>query len=191
MRNPTRRFLIVMTLFGLWLGGAAQSGGTGELILDLDTLTADMDGRTLHATEVTDAYVGPIDEEVFVAIFVDEAAESDNTRSVRGYVCNREVGVWLDGEVDGDQVVLASSDEAVRIEATIAAEDVFGVARFGEVAPQPFTARAATGDAGLYRAEAQLAGDDRVAGWVVLADGRQRGSLDGKGNDVYPPPALR
>lgn len=186
MGNLTRRFLSFTALVGLLIGGYAHGGGAGHLLLDLDTFEAHLDGATLHATEVPGSYVGPIDDELFVAIVVDDATRSDEERTVRGYVCNREVGVWLDGELKGNEVTLSSDDEVIRIKATLGGDNVFGIAHLGEAEPQPFTAMSATGDAGLYRAEAQIDGADRTAGWVVLEDGRQRGSLDGKGNDVCP-----
>jgi hypothetical protein len=176
---------VLFALLALSTAAHATAGGA-MLTLDVDTLEASLDGTTLHASEVSGAYVGPISDELFVAIVVDEATGSDGARSVRGYVCNREVGVWLDGEADGDTVTLASDDDVIRIEATVGSDDAFGIARLGEAEPQPFTVASATGNAGLYRAEAQVDGADRIAGWVVLEDGRQRGSLDGKGNDVCP-----
>lgn len=186
MHVLTRRFLIFTSLVGLLIGGYSHGSGAGHLILDLETLEARLDGTALHATEVTGAYVGPIDDELFVAIVVDNATGSEDAQSVRGYVCNREVGVWLEGEVNGNEVTLSSDDEVIQIEATIGADDVFGIAHLGEAEPQLFTAKLAKGGAGLYRAQAQVDGADRTAGWIVLEDGRQRGSLDGKGNDVCP-----
>jgi hypothetical protein len=41
----------------------------------------------------------------------------------------------------------------------------------------PFTTTLATGDAGLYRAEAIVEGRDYIGGWIVLNDGRQRGAI--------------
>ena len=186
MLERTRRILAFTLLIGLMAAGHANDGD--RLVLDLDTLQARLDQTTLRATEVADAQVGPIDDELFLAIVVDDAPGPDEARSVRGYVCNREVGVWLHGEVDGDEVTLSSDDGVIRIDGTIAGGGVFGVARLGESEPRPFTVTPASGDAGLYRAQARLDGADRTAGWVVLEDGRQRGSLDGKGNDVPPPP---
>jgi len=186
MLERTRRILAFTLLVGLMTTVHASDGG--HLVLDLDTLQARLDQTTLHATEVPGAYVGPVDEELFLAVVVDDASGPDEARTVRGYVCNHEVGVWLHGEVDGDEVTLSSDDGVIEIEGTIASGGVFGVARLGEAESKPFAATAATGDAGLYRAQATLDGVDRTAGWVVLEDGRQRGSLDGKGNDVPPPP---
>lgn len=185
MLGPSRRGLVLALVAALL--GAGLANDDGAVVLDLDTLEARMDGSTLHAREIAGAHVGAIDDEVFLAIVVGDAG--DGATAVRGYLCGREEGVWLRGERAGDEVTLSSADGVVRIEGTMSGGDVFGVARFGDAEPHPFTAAPARGDAGLYRAEARLGGEDRVAGWVVLEDGRQRGGLDGKGNDVYPPPA--
>lgn len=184
MLERTRRILAFILLTGMMAAGLAGDGD--RLVLDLDTLQARLDQATLRATDVPGARVGPIDDELFLAIVVDDATGADAARKVHGYVCDREVGVWLHGEVDGDEVTLASDDGVIRIEGTIASSGVFGVARLGEAESQPFTVMAASGDAGLYRAQARLDGVDRTAGWVVLEDGRQRGALDGKGNDICP-----
>lgn len=185
MGRGSWRWCSAVVLGALVMAGSATGGGDGGpmLRLDLDTLEARLDGTTLHATDVADAYVGPIDDDLFVAIVVEGGTGTDEARSVRGYVCNREVGVWLDGEMTGNDVTLSSDDGVIEIAATVGSDDVLGIARLGEAQLKPFTAAVATGEAGLYRAEAQVDGADRVAGWVVLEDGRQRGGLDGKGND--------
>lgn len=185
MGKGTWRWLSGVVLAGLLsVGYATGGGGAGPmLVLDTGTREARLDETTLHASEVTGAHVGQIDEELFVAIVVDDATGSGEARTVRGYVCNREVGVWLDGEVNGNEVTLSSDDGVIQLDATIGTDDGFGVAHLGEAASHPFTVTSATGDAGLYRAEVQIDGEDRIAGWVVLEDGRQRGGLDGKGND--------
>lgn len=185
MRIGTCAVLVFTVLAGVAAAGFAS--GDDGFVLDLDTLEARFDGTTFHATELAGAHVGAIDEDLFVAVLVGDATEEEGPRSVRGYVCDREVGVWLDGEVDGDDVTLSSEDGVVQIEGTISGDDVFGTANLGEAEPRLFTAALARGDAGPFRAEASLDGVDRTAGWIVLEDGRQRGSpLDGKGNDVCP-----
>lgn len=123
MRIPTRRFLILAALVGLLIGGYSHGDHGGDVILDLDTLEAHFHGTTLQATEVADAYVGPITNEIFVAIVVDDAASSGESLSARGYACNRGAGAWLDGEVNGTQVSLASADGVIRIDATIGTDN--------------------------------------------------------------------
>ncbi|MDZ7801137.1 MAG: hypothetical protein U5K81_10140 [Trueperaceae bacterium] len=118
MGKGTWRWLLGVVLAALMSVGQATGDGP-MLMLDTGTLEADLGGTTLHASEVTGAHVGQIDEELFVAIVVDEATRSDEARSVRGYVCNREVGVWLDGEVNGNEVTLSSDDGVIQLEARI------------------------------------------------------------------------
>lgn len=183
MPRPRLRWLLMTLLAGLM--AVAHASDQGDLVLDLDTLEASMDGSTLHATEVAGAHVGAVDEDLFMAIVVGD--EVDGTGSVRGYLCSYMGGVWLDGESNGDEVTLASDDGVYRFEGTLLGSgDIFGVVHLGDSERRPFTAAPARGDAGLYRAEAHVDSDDLTIGWVVLEDGRQRGPLDGKGNDPYP-----
>jgi hypothetical protein len=46
----------------------------------------------------------------------------------------------------------------------------------------PVTGRLVTGDAGLYRAEAEGSGSKTVAAWILAADGHQPGGLGGEGS---------
>jgi hypothetical protein len=46
----------------------------------------------------------------------------------------------------------------------------------------PVTGRAAAGEAGLYRAEVTGSDSKAVAGWILAADGQQRGGIDGEGS---------
>ncbi len=129
-------------------------------------------------------YVGAIDDNLFIGVAVSpEEAGSEGPRTVAVYLCDGEtVSQWLREEVTGQEARLVAGDTSVDV--TIADNSVSGSVTLADGASRPFTAVPATGDAGLYRAEWTLAGADYVVDWVVLADGRQRGSLDGKGNDV-------
>jgi hypothetical protein len=59
-----------------------------------------------------------------------------------------------------------------------------GTVAVGDGEGRPFSGELATGRAGIYRAAYSLGDEDFAIDWIVLADGRQRGPLDGKGNDV-------
>lgn len=129
-------------------------------------------------------YVGAIDDNLFIGVAVSpEEAGSEEPRTVAVYLCDGQtVSQWLREEVSGQEATLIAGDTSVDV--TIADNSVSGSVTLADGASRPFTADPATGDAGLYRAEWTLAGADYVVDWVVLADGRQRGGLDGKGNDV-------
>lgn len=137
-----------------------------------------------------DHYVAAIDDELFIGVAVSpQDANEEAPRTAAVYLCDGEtVSQWIVEEISGQEATLVAGDTSVDV--TLADDSVSGaVASDGEEA-QPFTADLATGDAGLYRAKWTLAGVDYQIDWIVLPDGRQRGGLDGKGNDVYPPPRI-
>ena len=160
----------------LMLAGCARAE-TGRLTLDLETLQARAEPGDFQAQPVANALVGEVTEDLFVGVVVPEVVEEG--QEVRVYLCDGEnFSQWLSGELDaagearlGEQI---GAQVSLRIEAT---GEVFGVAQVPGEGPQAFRATAATGDAGLYRAEETFDGVNHVAGWIVLADGRQKGAF--------------
>lgn len=149
---------------------------------------ADEDIRLYRFSTPADAemdhFVGAVDDELFVGIALSEAAAAaDEPRTLVVYLCDgRSVSKWMVEEAAGEQATVAHGD--TRVELAIAEAGISGTVALDGGEPQPFAAEPATGDAGLYRAEWSLAGADYMINWIVLADGSQRGSLDGKGNDL-------
>ena len=47
----------------------------------------------------------------------------------------------------------------------------------------PFTAAPNTGDTGLFRADQSVNGASVVGGWIINADGQQRGAIHGQENN--------
>lgn len=131
-----------------------------------------------------DHFVGAVDDDLFVGIALAEAdGDAAEPRTLVVYLCDgRTVSIWIVDEAAGAEASVARGE--ARIDLTLADDAVTGTVALPGAEPRPFTAEPATGDAGLYRAEWTLAGADYMVNWIVLADGRQRGSLDGKGNDV-------
>ena len=90
-------------------------------------------------------------------------------RAIRAYLCDgADVAVWLTGQFSGDQVTLVSGDTRVALTNMNSASGTLSLEGEAEV---PFTTTLATGDAGLYRAEATFDGRDYTGGWIVLNDG--------------------
>jgi hypothetical protein len=130
-----------------------------------------------------DHFVGAIDDDLFIGIAVSDRIANDGARTLVVYLCDgRHVSHWIVEEIAGQETTLVAGDTVVEL--ALAADNVAGTVALAGGVPQPFTAAPATGDAGLYRAQWALAGADYVVNWIVLADGRQRGALDGKGNDI-------
>lgn len=85
------------------------------------------------------------------------------------------VAVWLEGAFDGERVEL--NDGTTTLALAVAGDTVEGTARVGGQTLAANGVRA-TGDAGLYRGIGTDAeGGTHEGGWVVLADGSQRGGF--------------
>jgi hypothetical protein len=120
-------------------------------------------------------YVGDVDGNLFIALDVIELNGAQEERAVRAYLCDgADVAVWLTGQFSGDQVTLVSGDTRVALTNMNSASGTLSLEGEAEV---PFTTTLATGDAGLYRAEATFDGLDYIGGWIVLNDGQQRGAI--------------
>lgn len=151
--------------------------GAAEVTLNVERFA------TPEAAEM-DHFVAAVDDDLFIGVAVAEpGASEEDPRTVAVYLCDGQtVSQWLIEEVTGQEATLVAGDASVDV--TIADNGVSGTVALGGGEPQPFTAELATGDAGVYRAEWYLGGVDYRVDWVVLNDGRQRGPIDGKGNDV-------
>jgi hypothetical protein len=87
-----------------------------------------------------------------------------------GYLCDgKKVEAWLEGDVNGDTLTLHGS-----------------ITLGG--ATLPFSAQAATGQAGLYQSRRVLNGIATRTGWIVLPDGSQVGVRNNGGNRTPAPP---
>ncbi len=93
------------------------------------------------------------------------------------YLCDCvSVSTWLYGQTDGTSVVLEA--DGASVELTLGADVVTGQVELAGGDAQAFTAVAAEGDAGLFRAEEQTVDGLHIGGWIVLAHSlEQRGAL--------------
>ena len=132
----------------------------------------------------TRTYVGTVQGSgAFVAVVVDGSG-------ALAYVCDgmpadpvgtpSTVQAWFNGTSDGRTVDLRQPAGRLRVQ--LAGTDMSGTLTLADGSDLIVTGRAVTGDAGLYRAEAE-AGNKTVAGWILGADGQQRGGVasDGSG----------
>jgi hypothetical protein len=164
-------------LLAVGCGGGSEPGA-GAPALDLASLEAEIDAGTLQAQPVPNSYVGAVNDDLFVAVALDD---SDGGGQVaRVYLCDGAgVSVWLSGEVAADQPTqLGGFEDGASVEFVVAEDAVHGhVVTAEHGGPQYFEAALASGEAGLYRAENTLNGEDYVGGWIVLNDGRQQGRV--------------
>lgn len=147
--------------------------------LDLNNLQANAPEGTYQAEPIDPAYVGEVDSDLFIGISIESDADTGEPQEVLIYLCDGNyVSHWFSGEVDASgSGTFASEDEfEISIELETAGGDLSGTVAFGDESQQSFTATAASGDDGLYRAEETFDGEDYIAGWIVLQDGRQLGS---------------
>lgn len=187
---------LVLALLAVFLPACTNSADEKPAATTEQTAAAAEDGISLNRFATPqdvemDHYVAAIDEALFIGVAVSpQDADNEDARTVAVYLCDGEtVSQWIIEEVTGKEATLVAGDTSVDV--TIADDSVSGAVVSDGGEPRPFTASRATGDAGLYRAEWTLAGIDYRIDWIVLADGRQRGGLDGKGNDIPPPPPPR
>lgn len=132
----------------------------------------------------TRTYVGTAQgTAAFVAVVVD------GTRAL-AYVCDGlpanptgtvpSVQAWFNGPSDGKTMDL--KQPAGRLQLRLIDAEMTGTVTLTDGREVTVTGRLVTGDAGLYRAEAEGSGSKAVAGWILAADGQQRGGVGGEGS---------
>jgi hypothetical protein len=112
-------------------------------------------------------------------------AVSIHGNQVIAYVCNGStVEAWLKGTVDGNRLVMTGKNHA-RLSATYGYGKVSGdVVAHGT--DYSFSVPVVSKPSGLYRATAVVRGATIKAGWIVLPDGSQVGSLEPGSNSDEP-----
>ena len=146
-----------------------------DMSLDLGTLEADVPSGVLSAEAVPGAYVGAVNDDLYIAVIPRENG-GDGTREVAVYLCDGvEVVAWLTGEVRDGQGNLTVGDTWVEI--TNMAGDVRGTVAVDGGEPMAFAAVETNGVAGFYQADAQVEDTRHLGRWIVLPDGSQRGSI--------------
>ncbi len=116
---------------------------------------------------------------VAIAVSCGEAA---------GYLCDgKRIEWWLEGTVDGGEVVLRGGDGA-RLTGRIDDGAVFGTVS-ADGKRWPYSAQLAEPPAGLYEGAATVAGQQNRIGWIVLPDGGQVGIRNVSG-ELSGAPAL-
>jgi|CXWL01.1.fsa_nt_gi serine/threonine-protein kinase len=134
------------------------------------------------AKPVSGSFVGKVDgSDAFIAVILHKNGE------VTAYVCDSaDISAWFKGSVDGSSLDLTNADGA-RLTADLAADSFTGTFTPSGSSPLTFTVTKADQPAGLYRGEDTVDGVDLVAGWIVLPNGDQRGSVSGGGKVVSAP----
>ena len=160
-------------------GGEEPAAQTGD-----GHVTLPVEKFTISENAESDHFVAAVDDELFIGVAVgEEGGGEGEARTVAVYLCDSQmVSQWIRGEIRGQEGTLVAGESSAEV--TIAGDSVSGTVSLDGGEPRSFTAAPADDDAGVYRAEVSQGGVDYRLDWVVLNDGRQRGPLDGKGNDV-------
>jgi hypothetical protein len=113
----------------------------------------------------------------------------DGSRAL-AYVCDGVPGepvgtvptvqAWFNGPSDGGAVDVQQPGGRLQLQLTDT--DMTGTLTLPDGRNVAVTGRAVAGDAGLYRAEAAGSGGKALAGWILAADGQQRGGVGGDGS---------
>ena len=116
------------------------------------------------------------------------AVAFDGTRAL-AYVCDGVPGdpvatpptvqAWFNGASDGKTVNV--TQPAGQLQLRLTDTDMTGTVTLADGRTLQVTGKAASGDAGLYRAESAGNGGTAVAGWILAGDGQQRGGVGGDG----------
>ena len=163
---------------------------TGSLIaLALAVLTGCGSGRSdgspaAPPAVATRTYVGTAQgTAALVAVVVDGTG-------VLAYICDGvpaipvgtipSVQAWFNGRSDGKTVNVKQPAGQLQLRLTDA--EMTGTVTLTDGREVPVAGRVVAGDAGLYRAEAEGSGSRAVAGWILAADGQQRGGVGGEGS---------
>jgi hypothetical protein len=132
----------------------------------------------------TRTYVGTAQgTAAFVAVVVD------GSRAL-AYVCDGlpadpvgtlpTVQTWFNGPSDGGTFNVKQAGGQLQLRLTDT--EMTGTVTLSDGREVPVRGRAVAGQAGLYRAEATGSDSKAVAGWILAADGQQRGGVGGEGS---------
>jgi hypothetical protein len=143
--------------------------------LDLETREAQLGEQVVTAEPWDNTWVGEVTDSWFIGITVADAYGSD-PRETTVYLCDNDRGIVLNGEFPADEDTTSLSNDEAEVELTLIDDEITGTVSINGQDPESFDAEAATDDAGVYVAATEVDEVEVAARWIVLADGRQRGT---------------
>lgn len=165
----------VLVLLGLvvTLTSACATRSYTPVALDVDAMESRLGGEVVAVNKAPHAHVAAVNSELFISVSRSQSAEGEPDQVVI-YLCdNDRMGLWLTGDWPEETTTYTADGVTVTLRPT--AQGFSGTFRNEGGAVESFVATSATGRAGLYWAEGNYGGRDLLAGWIVLADGQQRG----------------
>jgi len=157
---------------------SARRGLAGVLVM-LGLAAVACGSSSSTSSPAVRTYVGSAQgTSAFVAVVVD------GSRAL-AYVCDGvpadpvgtspTVQAWFNGTSDGKTVDVAQGGS--RLQLKLNARDMTGTLTLADGRSLPLAGALAAGDAGLYRAETTGSGGKAVGGWILSANGEQRGGV--------------
>lgn len=131
----------------------------------------------------THTYVGRVaGSEALIGVVVDG-------KRVLAYVCDGVPGepvgttptvqTWFNGESTGGEVDVSQPAGRLQLQLQLTDGSMSGAVTLADGRMLSVSGETTTGDAGLYRAETTGPGGPAVSGWILAADGTQRGGVGG------------
>lgn len=174
--HPRPPRLIALAVPVILLALVACGGSSSPTATTAPAAAAGIPGSFVGAVPGTDAFV----------------AITTKGGTALSYACDsKQVASWFKGPVTGNALDLTAAN-GDKLKATLSASGATGTLTMAGK-EFPFTAAPSAGDAGLFRAEQSVDGVNVVGGWIVNADGQQRGAVHGqqdKRDDITPAPPL-
>jgi hypothetical protein len=166
-------------------GGSGAVVGDADMVLDVETLSAETEFGQVQAQRADVSFVAALGDGRAIGItWRDQiGATAGAGDDLVVYVYERDQLTLLSGAVDADGSASLADEEGsafhAAVDVTVGEHAVSGTVSFGAEEPVPFTAEVASGQAGVYWAHGAADNPDVTCDWVVLADGRQWGCLCG------------
>ena len=174
MNNLSRmRRAVTTSLLGVVLVLLAACGGGGS-DETADPAPAPTPRTYVGTAQGTAAFVAVVFDGSRVLAYVCDGVPGDPSGTVP------TVQAWFNASSDG--AVVDATQPAGQLQLRLTETEMTGTLTLAGGRPRPVTGRTVAGDAGLYRAEATGAGAKAVAGWILAADGQQRGGVGGEGS---------
>ncbi|MCA1702761.1 MAG: hypothetical protein LC808_05615 [Actinobacteria bacterium] len=170
----TKRAGVAGVLLALAVVVSAGCSSSGSSKATSTTLGAAVTHSYAGAAEGTAAFVGVVVDGSRALAYVCDGVPADPEGTAP------TIQAWFNGPSNGGSVDVTQADN--RLELQLTDSTMTGTLTLADGRQIPVTGTVTTGDAGLYRAEASGDGSKAVAGWILAADGQQRGGVGGEGS---------
>jgi hypothetical protein len=160
--RKTRAWVIAAVV----LAGLATACGGGDSVDDQTP------GPQPGGPRLADQWAGKVDgTNAYISVFT-----LDNGETGAYLADGDQIAALVLGTLQGGNLDLGPNDDGVTVKGTVADADVTGTTTI-DGQEHSFSATRATGEAGWYRGRTTVGGELATAGYIILADGTQRGAV--------------